>query len=147
MQIKGNALVKAPPDRVWAALNDPQVLARCTPGCKLLEPKGDSAYRVVLELGLAAVKGRYEGEITISDRVPNTSYRMTISGDGLLGFMKGEGTISLQPVEEKTRLTYTLDAQVGGKVAGVGQRVLGGISKMLAGRFFSALERELSSIQ
>ncbi len=145
MLVRGDKLINSPPDRVWAALNDPQVLAKCAPGCQLLEPKGDSVYRLVLELGVAAVRGRYEGEVAISDIVPNTSYKMTITGDGLLGFMKGEGTVSLQPVDEKTRISYVMDAQVGGKVAGVGQRVLGGIAKVLSGKFFSALERELNS--
>lgn len=145
MLVRGDRLINSPPDRVWVALNDPVVLAKCTPGCQLLESKGDSAYRLVVELGVAAVRGRYEGEVTISDIVPNTSYRMTITGDGLLGFMKGEGTVSLQPVGEKTRVSYVMDAQVGGKLAGVGQRVLGGIAKMLSGKFFSTLERELNS--
>lgn len=143
MQIKGEKLIKSPPKRVWAALNDPAVLARCTPGCQLLEPKGDSAYKVVVELGVASVKGRYEGEVTISDVVPDTSYKFTLTGEGLLGFIRGEGMISLQPVDESTRVSYMLDSQVGGKLAGVGQRVLGGISKMLSGKFFSDLEREL----
>lgn len=145
MEIKGNTLINSPPAQVWAALNDPRVLAKCTPGCKLLEPKGDSEYKMVLELGIAAIKGRYEGEVIISDKVPESSYKIRVKGEGLLGFVNAEGLLSLQGEGDKTRLSYLIEAQVGGKIAGVGQRVLGGIAKLLSGQFFKALEKELNS--
>lgn len=143
MEIKGDKLIKSSPEKVWAALNDHEVLARCTPGCQLLEPTGDSTYRVILELGVAVVKGKYEGEVRITDIVPNSSYKVSIDGNGVLGFMKGEGTISIEPVEADTRVSYQIEARIGGNLAGVGQRVMGGIAKMLAGKFFSALESGL----
>ena len=95
MDIKGNVLLRNAPERVWEALNDPVILSRCTPGCKVFEASGDNSFHVVLELGLAAVKGTYEGEIVITDRVPGTSYRMSVSGEGLTGFVRGDGTVSL----------------------------------------------------
>ncbi len=143
MEIKGDKLVKSPPDVVWAALNDHEVLARSTPGCQLLEPTGDSTYKVVVELGVAAVKGRYDGEVRIFDVVPDSSYRVSVDGTGALGFMKADGQISLEPEGADTRVRYLMDAQIGGNLAGVGQRVVGGVAKMLAGKFFSALEKEL----
>ena len=143
MDIKGDKLVKSPPDKVWAALNDHEVLARSTPGCQLLEPKGDSTYKVIVELGVAAVRGKYEGEVRIFDVVPDSSYKISIDGTGVLGFMKAEGTISLEPEGAGTRVRYVMEAQIGGNLAGVGQRVVGGVAKMLAGKFFSALEKEL----
>ena len=145
MEIKGDVLLHQPRSRVWEALNDPQVLSRCTPGCKEIEVLSDSEYRVVLELGIAAVRGTYEGKITISDRVPETSYRITIGGEGVPGFVRGDGTLSLASEGDNTRLTYAIDAQVGGNVAGVGQRVMGGIAKMMVGQFFTRLEKDLDS--
>ena len=143
MEIKGDKLVKSSPDMVWAALNDHEVLARCTPGCQLLEPTGDSTYKIVVELGVAAVKGQYDGEVRIFDIVPDSSYKVSIDGTGVLGFMKGEGAISLEPEGADTRVRYLMEAQIGGNLAGVGQRVVGGVAKMLAGKFFSALGKEL----
>ena len=147
MEIKSDILLNSPPEQVWLALNDPSVLARCTPGCRLFEPIGESEYRVVMEMDIAAVKGRYEGKVTLYDKVPNTSYRMRFTGDGLTGFVQAEGLVSLQPVGEKTRLSYSIDAQIGGKIAGIGQRVIGGITKLVLKRFFDALEREANSLQ
>ena len=145
MEIRGDILLHTPRSLVWAALNDPKVLAKCTPGCQLLEPQGEFEYRVILELGVAAIKGKYEGRVTISDQVPETSYRITITGDGLTGFMRGDGVLSLALEGEDTRLSYEVQAQVGGKVAGIGQRIMTGVAKMLIGRFFSNLEQELAT--
>ena len=145
MQIKGDTVLSSPRAEVWAALNDYKVLAKCVPGCEVLEPVTDSRYRVVMEMGIAAVKGRYEGEVVISDVEPISAYKMAVRSDGLLGFVNAEGVISLEDAGEKTRVSYLVDAQVGGKVAGVGQRVMGGIAKLLSQRFFSALDKELES--
>ena len=145
MDIKGNVLLHNPQSRVWEALNDPEVLSRCTPGCKVFEAVGDNKFHVVLELGLAAVKGTYDGHIVITDQVPGTSYHMSVSGEGLAGFVRGDGNVSLASEGDNTRLSYEVDAQVGGAVAGVGQRVMGGISKMMVGQFFSKLEKELDA--
>ena len=145
MDIKGNVLLHNPPSRVWEALNDPEILSRCTPGCKVFEATGDNKYHVVMELGLAAVKGIFEGQIMITDSIPGTSYRMSITGEGLTGFVRGDGNVSLAPEGDNTRLTYEVDAQVGGAIAGVGQRVMGGISKMMVGQFFSKLEKEIDT--
>ena len=145
MKIEGDTLLSSPQAEVWAALNDYEVLAKCVPGCEVLEPAGDSRYRVVMEMGIAAVKGRYEGEVVISDVEPMSSYRITVRSEGLLGFVNVDGVISLEDSGGKTRVSYLVDAQVGGKVAGVGQRVMGGIAKLLSNRFFSALDQELES--
>ena len=145
MEIKGDTLLSSPQAEVWAALNDYKVLAKCVPGCEVLEPVGDSRYRVVMELGIAAVKGRYEGEVVISDVQPISSYRIAVRSEGLLGFVNAEGVISLEDEGEKTKVSYLVDAQIGGKVAGVGQRVMGGIAKLLSQRFFSTLDEELES--
>lgn len=134
-------MLKSPRHKVWAALVDPQVLEQCTPGCKELELTDESTFKVVMELGVAGVKGVYEGQIQLSDIVPEISYKATISGEGLLGFIKGEGIISLESVGDDTKLSYILDSHVGGKLAGVGQRVMGGVAKMMVGKFFGSLEK------
>ena len=144
MEIKGQRVLSSPVESVWAALNDADTLARCTPGCKSLETIGDSRYAVTLELGIPVVKGMYSGELAISDKVVNSSYKVALQGEGALGFVQASGQVSLEEVEDaKTQVSYFIDAQIGGRIAGVAQRVVGGIARQLAGRFFDALDRDL----
>ena len=123
-----------------AASGRPLTTPKCSPDAPPVARSsrrvGDNKYHVVLELGLAAVKGTYDGHIVITDQVPGTSYHMSVSGEGLTGFVRGDGNVSLASEGDNTRLSYEVDAQVGGPVAGVGQRVMGGISKMMVGQFF-----------
>ena len=144
MEIKGQRVVNSPVEAVWAALNDADTLARCTPGCKSLETVGDSRYAVTLELGIPLVKGEYSGELAISDKVVNSSYKIDLQGEGALGFVRASGQVSLEAVEDaKTQVSYLVDAQIGGRIAGVAQRLMGGIARQLAGRFFDALDRDI----
>ncbi|MBX5463990.1 MAG: carbon monoxide dehydrogenase subunit G [Clostridia bacterium] len=143
MQVKGEERIRAPRPVVYDLLMDPEVLARCIPGCKELRRAGEGAYDAELELGIAAVRGRYSGHIEIRDAHRPEAYTLAVSGQGGPGFVNAELHFSLAEEEGGTRLSYTGEAQAGGTIAGVGQRMLGGVAKLITGQFFSALTREV----
>ena len=146
MNLKGTHRFKAKQDRVWESLNDPEVLRQCTPGCRQMTPAADGSndsYDVLMEVGIAAVKGRYTGTIRITDRVPGTQYKLAVTGTGSVGFLNAEGVIRLETLGEETLIEYSGQAQVGGLIAGVGQRIMGGVAKQLVGQFFQCLEKNV----
>jgi uncharacterized protein len=144
MKIEGRYQIPAPADRIYAALQDPDVLTRCIPGCEKMEKSGDDRYRVTLRLGVAAIKGSYTGSIAIADKRPGEALTLLAEGNGAPGFVKGQGRVLLTEQAEATELTVEGDAQVGGKVAAVGQRMLGGVSKQLMNEFFNRLKAEFT---
>jgi len=143
MTIHGACHLKAARERIWDALNDPDILRRCTPGCKEFAPTGESSYAVRLEVGVGSVKGRYKGKIEITNRVPGREYRLAVHGTGNAGFVNAEGVILLNDEGDDTRIEYSGQAHVGGPIAGVGQRVMEGAAKFLVGQFFQCLEAAL----
>ena len=143
MTLDGSHLFNAPRDRVWALFNDPGVLARATPGCERLEPVGPDEFEATLSVGVAAVKGTYQGRLAIADKRPPEGYTLRVEGTGRPGFVKGEGRLTLLEQEGGTLATIKAEAQVGGLIAAVGQRLVGAAGRMLMSQFFSALEAEL----
>ena len=141
MNLQGTVQVKAPRDRVWEALNDANVLEQCTPGCKQMTRTEDGSYDVLLEVGIASVKGRYTGKIRISDRIPGTQYKLAVTEKSAPGFLNAEGILRLEEQGEETRIEYSGQANVGGLIAGVGQRIMGGVAKQLVRQFFQSFER------
>ena len=146
MNLDGSAVLHAEPDRVWAVITDPAVLARTIPGCETLEQTGDDEYRMNVSVGVGAIRGTYAGAVRLSDQQRPSSYVMHASGAGAPGNVRATVTINLQPTDEGTALTYSADAVVGGPVAGVGQRMMTGVAKRMAGQFFTAIDRELSGV-
>jgi carbon monoxide dehydrogenase subunit G len=144
MNLEGNHLFLAPRDRVWVAFNDPAVLARCTPGCERLDPIGPDEYEAVLKVGIGAVKGAYKGKLGITAKTPPTGYTLKIEGSGAPGFVRGEGRLVFEEQGGNTLVTVNGEAQVGGLIAAVGQRLLGSATRMLLEQFFSAMEQEIS---
>ena len=145
MNLDGSAVLHGSQDDVWRVLTDPEVLARTIPGCLLLSRVGEDAYRMDVAVGVGAVKGTYAGEVRLSDQQPPRSYVMHASGAGAPGNVRATVTIELVPSDEgTTTLTYSADAVVGGPVAGVGQRMITGVAKRMAGQFFSAVDAELT---
>ena len=144
MKISGSASLSQPPERVFAALTDPAVLARTLPGCQSLEQIGPDSYKMVISAGVAAIKGSYVGQVDLSHRVPPNSFTMRASGSGAPGTIQAEVQITLATAGAGTLLSYDADAVVGGVIAGVGQRVLGGVAKKTAGEFFKNVDRYLS---
>ena len=145
MDIAGTYTFDAPPDRVWTLLMDPQVISSCIPGCEGFEPLGEDRYKARLAVALAAISGSYEGTIVISDKVPVTSYRLTADGQGRPGFVKGSAAISLREEGSTTVVDVQGTVQTGGPIARVGQRLIGGVSKMMMDRFFGCLQGKLKA--
>jgi carbon monoxide dehydrogenase subunit G len=145
MKVNGEATLHAPIDRVWAALNDPAVLVRTIPGCERLESTGPDSYRMTVTAGVASIKGTYEGEVSLSDQQVPNSFLMKASGAGGPGTISTDVRVTLAETDDgATRLTYDADAVVGGVVAGVGQRMLTGVAKKMAGEFFGAVDDVLT---
>ena len=144
MDISGSYTFDAPPDRVWALLMDPAVISACIPGCDSFEPLGNNTYRARLTVALAAITGTYDGTVTLSDLVPPTSYRLTAEGQGRPGFVKGTSDITLRAEGDTTVVTVAGAVQTGGAIARLGQRLIGGVSKMMLDRFFACLQGKSS---
>jgi len=145
MKIEGTREISAPRDRVWAAFLDPAVLAKAIPGCDALEEVGTGEYKAVMKIGVGAIKGTFEGKVRLSDLDPPNRYKMAVEGKGSPGFVRGEAVMSLTDLPAGTQVAYDADVQVGGLIASVGQRMLGGVSKMMLDQFFGRMTELLSS--
>jgi len=144
MKIEGSTEVPAPRQRVWEAFLDPATLARAIPGCEGLEAIGPGEYKATMKIGVAAIKGVFEGKVRLFDLEPPTRYRMGLEGTGGPGFVRGEAAMELSDAEPGTRVSYNADVQVGGLIASVGQRMLGGVSKMMLDQFFAKMSEILA---
>ena len=143
MEITGSYTFNAAPDRVWNLLMDPAVLSSCIPGCEGFEPDGDYRYKVTMTVGMAAIPGTYSGTVLLVDKEPHRSYRLIVEGQGRPGFVKGSSAIALQPEGEATAVQVTGTVQTGGPIARVGQRLIGGVAKMMMDRFFACLQSKV----
>lgn len=142
MRIEGTHELNAPRDRVYAALVDPEVLRRCIPGCESLEKTDENTYATTLKAGVGPIKGIFKGVVRLEDMRPPEHYRIVVEGKGGPGFAKGSGDFDLQELAGKTVIKYVGDLQVGGTIAGIGQRMIQGAAKMMAAQFFTRLEAE-----
>ena len=140
MKFEGNYTFKAPREKVWQVLLDPKILAQCMPGCEDLKEIGPDQYEASVKVGIAAVKGTYKAKISINDKQPPSHYVLSGQGSGGPGFMQGDVVIDLEEKGGETQLKYSTDAKVGGLIAGVGQRMIGGIAKMMVDQFFKKME-------
>ncbi len=143
MDIAGSYTFTASPARVWDLLMDPAVIASCIPGCDRFEPDGEDRYRARLTVALAAITGTYDGTVVISEKVGQSSYRLTADGQGRPGFVKGSSAISLRPEGAGTVVDVRATVQTGGPIARLGQRLVGSVSKMMLDRFFACLQARL----
>ena len=142
MEVSATYAFDAPRQQVWELLIDPQVIAGCLPGCEAMEPTGDDTWRAILTIGIAAITGRYEGTVRMRDKNEPAGYTLVVEGKGKPGFVNGSANVSLAEADggARTRVAVTGKAQVGGTIARVGQRLLGGVSKMMMDRFFACLQ-------
>src|SRR6266568_9370959 len=145
MKIEGSSRFPAPREKVWESLLNPQVLALALPGCEKLVPNPDGSLAAEMRVGIAAVKGAYRGRVEIFDAVPPEHFRMKVEGQGTAGFLRGEGTLTLVAEGAGTLVQYSGDAQVGGVIASVGQRLLLAAAKQIVAQFFEAFARQFPS--
>ena len=145
MKIEGSADIPAPREKVWAAFLDPNILAQALPGCEQLEAIGENEYKATMQVGVAAIKGTFEGKVKLSDLEPPNRYRMAVEGSGGPGFVRGDAGMQMSDVDGGTKVSYDADVQVGGLIASVGQRMLGGVTKMMLDQFFTKMTELLAS--
>ena len=145
MKLEGTYDVPAPRKKVWEAFLDPKTLKKAIPGCEKLEAVGPDEYKATMKVGVGGVKGTFEGKVKLSDKQPPDSYKLSAEGSGGPGFIRSETTITLSDHDGGTRVSYAADVQVGGLIASVGQRMLGGVSKMMADKFFNRMGELLES--
>ena len=131
--------------RAYTALQDPQVLTVCIPGCESLEKTGDAEYAMKMKMALAAVSGQFTGKVKIVDPNPPSTFKMIVEGNGKIGFMKGEGLLNLTSADANVEVTYDGEVQVGGTMAAIGQRLIDTTSKMMIKRFFDKLSEQLAT--
>jgi uncharacterized protein len=148
MIIEGEERIEAPVQKVWEALNDPDILRECIPGCESLDKKSDTEMAAVVSLKIGPIKAKFNGEVQLVNLNPPHSY--TIQGEGkggIAGFAKGGADVSLKEDGDATILTYAAKADVGGKMAQLGSRLITSTSKKLAGEFFSNFNAKVSGKQ
>jgi uncharacterized protein len=143
MKLAGTYTIPAPRDKVWQHLMNPETLARALPGCEKMQPNPDGSFTAALKVGIGAVRGSYNGRVEILDPKPPESYRLKVEGKGAGGFVKGDGTLSLAENAGGTLITYTGEAQVGGVIASVGQRLLEAAARQVVGKFFEAFAEQV----
>lgn len=137
MQMSSTRLIAAPPEEVWRALNDPDTLAGCIPGCESLTRESDTQWRAVIAARVGPVSARFNGAIEVADVVAPSSYTLRFKGQGgAAGFATGEAKVALSPAPGGTALAYQAKAQVGGKLAQIGSRLVDGAAARLAEDFF-----------
>ena len=146
MELSHTRVVPAPPAKVWEALNDPETLKACLPGCEIFERTADGEYRVVIAARVGPVSARFNGKMSMSDVDPPNAYTLHFEGQGgAAGFARGEARVALAPESDAaTSLTYAAKAQVGGKLAQIGSRLVDGAAAKLADDFFARFVARLA---
>ncbi|ATY85763.1 carbon monoxide dehydrogenase [Kyrpidia spormannii] len=143
MRVEYRYTYETTPEELWPILNDPDVLKRRLPGCKRLEEVGEGKYTSELGLDVGPVKGTFTGEVEVLDPDPPKEYKLHLKGSGKPGEIDAVAQIRLEEQEGKTVLTCSADAHVTGIMASVGQRIMGGVAKLLLGQFFKGVEQEM----
>ena len=143
MRIEGSYRFNADRETVWSALQSPDVLPHCIPGCHTFKSVGDDSYEIEAKFRIAAITGSSKGKITLTDKAYPDSYRMVVEGRGVGSSLKGEGVLSFSSEGDETVVTVTGDVFVTGIVARVGQRLMGSTSKMMMNQFFGCIQAQI----
>jgi len=147
LKVEGKYEFKAPREQVYALLTNPQALQACMPGIKRFEAVSDDEFEVTLEAGVASIKGTYTGKARMADQDPPNSLKLVVEGSGSAGWVRGEGKLSLTESGPNTTVAVDGDATVGGLVASVGQRLIGGVAKKMVAQFFECMQSQLATTQ
>jgi hypothetical protein len=138
MEMKGSRVVPTDVDTTWRALNDPEVLRACIPGCESIDRVSDAEYRLVMTARVGPVSAKFSGRLVLADIAAPRSYTLKFEGQGgAAGFANGTAKVELSPADAGTRIDYTVNAQVGGKLAQIGSRLIDGAAAKVADDFFA----------
>jgi len=147
MEMSGQELIPATQDDTWAALNDPEILKACVPGCEAVDRVADNEYQVLMVARIGPVSAKFKGKLTLSDLKPPHSYAIAFEGQGgAAGFGKGSAQVQLAPEGGGTKLTYQVKANVGGKLAQIGSRLVDAAAKKISQDFFNAFNEKVGSL-
>jgi hypothetical protein len=147
MEMKGEQLIPASQDATWNALNDPQMLKSCVPGCESITPAGDNAYEVLMVARVGPVSAKFKGKLTLSDIKPPQSYSISFEGQGgAAGFAKGGAQVRLSEEGSSTKLSYDVKANVGGKLAQIGSRLVDAAARKVADDFFKNFNGKMAAL-
>src|SRR5579871_5288884 len=145
MKISGSYLLPVSQERAYSLLQDPVVLAKAMPGCDTLERISDDEFHMKMKMVLASVSGLFDGKVRIAERRPHSSFRLIVEGSGKIGFMKGDGLLTLKAMETGTDVSYDGSVEVGGTIAAFGQRLIDTTARMIIKRFFEKLTTEATA--
>jgi len=145
MELEGSHTLDAPRERVWGLLNDPDVLVRITTGLKHLEPEGEDSYRATFQVKMGPIDSSFKGTMSVVDKIAPESYTLLINVDAKIGVVAARGEIHLKEDGSQTLLNFSGRADMSGKLAQLGQRVMSGVGKHFTHQFFQSLEQELTS--
>ena len=142
MEIKSDYTVSAHREKVWEHLTDAELLSQCIPGCEELKATGGDTYEATIKVGVAGIKGTYKGSVTLENMQPPSSYRLMVEGKSTIGFLKGACDFRLEEAAaDETKVELDGELAVGGKLARVGQRIIGSAAKMTIGQFFKQINK------
>jgi hypothetical protein len=139
MKISGSHTLPTSRERAYSLLQDPRALAACMPGCEELVQAGEDEYEMKMKMVIASIQGLFTGKVRVADKNSPESFRLIVEGNGKIGFLKGDGLLTLAAVENGTEVRYDGDVQVGGVMAGVGQRLLDTTAKYVIRKFFEKM--------
>ncbi len=145
MRVQGSYTFDTDVQTVWDAMQSPSVLSGCIPGCESFEPAGEDRYLAQMRVKVSAITGLYKGEVRIENSDYLNSYTMVVEGSGRGGSVRGSGDLTFSQSDGKTNLHVAGDVQVTGIIARVGQRLLGGASRMMMNQFFHCLKTKIES--
>jgi uncharacterized protein len=146
MEMTGEQLIHASQAKTWAALNDPEFLKACVPGCESIERTSDTDFAVQMTARVGPVSAKFKGRLTLSNMNPPHSYSIAFEGQGgVAGFAKGSADVSLAPETQHTRLAYKVKANVGGKLAQIGSRLVDAAANKVANDFFTAFNEKMTA--
>lgn len=147
MEMSAEQLIPAPQQETWEALNDPEMLKQCVPGCESIEPIGENQYQVLMVARVGPVSAKFKGKLTLSDVKPPNSYSIAFEGQGgPAGFAKGGAHVRLSPENESTKLAYDVKANVGGKLAQIGSRLVDAAARKVADDFFRNFNEKVGEL-
>ena len=145
MNLTANYVFDAPIQQVWDLLMDTRAVGECLPGCRGLKAVDSDRYEVELSVAVAAIAGSFKGTVSLADKVAPRSYTLIVEGTGRQGFVNGHANISLEPDGERTRVQVNAQAEAGGMIARVGQRLLEGVARTTMDRFYGCLSKHCES--